>query len=166
MRLIKLGLISVVFFFLLITSFSLLIPSHVRISRAINIGITADSIVPVIGNVDRWKNWYPGFDTLPLLVHPVPGKVPEGEAGKTRIRITACTDTLVTAALSTGSQRPVMQHWQLLTHEGQDSTTVQWSTVFRLRWYPWEKFSSLLFEKRYGAQMEQGLASLKKWLEN
>jgi hypothetical protein len=37
---------------------------------------------------------------------------------------------------------------------------------FRLRWYPWEKFSSLLFEKQYGTQMEAGLESLKQLAED
>jgi hypothetical protein len=37
---------------------------------------------------------------------------------------------------------------------------------FKLRWYPWEKFSSLLLEKRYGPVMEQGLAKLKKSINN
>jgi hypothetical protein len=36
---------------------------------------------------------------------------------------------------------------------------------FRLRWYPWEKFSSLLFEKSYGLTMEKGLNNIKKLSE-
>jgi hypothetical protein len=36
---------------------------------------------------------------------------------------------------------------------------------FRLRWYPWEKFSSLLLEKRYGPMLENGLDNLKKLME-
>jgi hypothetical protein len=37
---------------------------------------------------------------------------------------------------------------------------------FHLRWYPWEKFASLLLEKSYGPRMEQGLATLKRLVEN
>jgi len=36
---------------------------------------------------------------------------------------------------------------------------------FHLKWYPWEKFSSMLLENRYGPMMEQGLAKLKKVVE-
>jgi hypothetical protein len=36
---------------------------------------------------------------------------------------------------------------------------------FHLRWYPWEKFGSLLLEKSYGTKMEMGLMSLKKLAE-
>jgi hypothetical protein len=63
-KLIKLGLISIIFFGLLITGFSLFIPSHVIISKAINIGASKDSINYQIADIDKWKYWYPGFDTL------------------------------------------------------------------------------------------------------
>jgi hypothetical protein len=36
---------------------------------------------------------------------------------------------------------------------------------FHLRWYPWEKFASLLFEQSYGPKMEQGLGNIKKMVE-
>jgi hypothetical protein len=32
---------------------------------------------------------------------------------------------------------------------------------FRLRWYPWQKFGSLLYEDTYGTMMQQGLQKLK-----
>jgi hypothetical protein len=35
---------------------------------------------------------------------------------------------------------------------------------FRLSWYPWEKFSSLFYEKTYGTMMETGLLNFKKRL--
>jgi hypothetical protein len=36
---------------------------------------------------------------------------------------------------------------------------------FHLGWLPWNKFSGLLLEKRYGPRMEQGLTKLKSLLE-
>jgi len=61
-------------------------------------------------------------------------------------------------------QKKVVTGWNILPDR--DSTvTVQWYMDFTLRWYPWEKFSSILFEKQYGPQMEQGLARLKNLLE-
>ena len=58
-----------------------------------------------------------------------------------------------------------MNGWKFISHAGSDSATLQWYIDFNLRWYPWEKFASLLFEKSYGAQMEQGLSNLKKIVE-
>ena len=61
--------------------------------------------------------------------------------------------------------RPIVTGWNAITHQSTDSTTVQWYIDFQLRWYPWEKFSSLLFEKNYGVRMEEGLSNLKKLAE-
>jgi len=66
-RLIKLAFISITFFALLITGISLFFPSQVTISKAINIGVSRDSILNQIRNIDNWKKWYAGFDTLPLV---------------------------------------------------------------------------------------------------
>jgi hypothetical protein len=67
MRLIRFGLISFVFLFLLITGISLFIPSHVIISKAINIKSGKDSVMAQLSNAANWKNWQPGMDTSKLL---------------------------------------------------------------------------------------------------
>ena len=63
------------------------------------------------------------------------------------------------------SRRSILNGWKCISHAGSDSTTLQWYMDFHLRWYPWEKFASLLFEQSYGPKMEQGLGNLKKILE-
>jgi hypothetical protein len=57
MRFIKLALISLVVLFLLVLGMSLLIPSHVRISRAINITAPKDSLVLQLSDLRNWKQW-------------------------------------------------------------------------------------------------------------
>ncbi|HVE60520.1 MAG TPA: hypothetical protein VNA26_01785 [Chitinophagaceae bacterium] len=37
---------------------------------------------------------------------------------------------------------------------------------FHLKWYPWQKFSSLLYEERYGTMMQNGLTNLKEITEH
>ena len=58
MRVIKFALISVVVLFLLVTGISLFIPSHIRISRAINMKADRDDIMDQINDAANWKNWY------------------------------------------------------------------------------------------------------------
>ena len=36
---------------------------------------------------------------------------------------------------------------------------------FHLRWYPWEKFTSFMFERIYNPQLQKGLDNLKTFLE-
>lgn len=143
MRFIKLGLISVVVFSLLITAFSLMIPSHVRISKAIDISVDRDSLLNQLSNTNNWKNWYPGADSIQQLSE-----------------ITTITDSTIIA-----KQSRAESGWNLYDAGIPGTLTVQWYMDFHLRWYPWEKFSSLLLEKRYGPIMEKGLDNLKKLLE-
>ena len=167
MRLIKLGLISIVFFGLLITGFSLFIPSHVVISKAINIGAKRDSINNQLVGIEKWKNWYPGFDTLQLLeLGKENGRVLSAKTKGISIVLTEIKDSVIVAEFTSDAKRPIMSNWHSITYPHTDSVTLQWSMDFHLKWYPWEKFSSLLLEKRYGPQMEQGLANLKALLEN
>lgn len=143
MRFIKLGLISAVVFSLLITVFSLMIPSHVRISKAIDIRTSKEYILNQLTATANWKYWYPGADSVK----------PEAEIG-------VVTDSSVIAR-----QERAELGWNLFDSGIPQTTTVQWYMDFHLRWYPWEKFSSLLLEKRYGPVMEKGLDNLKKLLE-
>src|SRR3954449_2952998 len=71
MKFIKLGLISVVVFGLLLTAFSLLLPSQTNISRAIDINAPADSIYEYINNMEKWKEWYANYDSSSTSVSSV-----------------------------------------------------------------------------------------------
>jgi hypothetical protein len=164
MRLIKLAIISIVFFALLITGISLFIPSHIRISKAIDINASKDSVLNQIKDAGKWKNWYPGADSLALLY--IDGKVKGIETDSMQgLMITAISDSSVLAANTGPTAKRGETGWNIIDGGNPNSIIVQWYMDFHLRWYPWEKFSSLLLEKRYGALMEQGLAKLKALLE-
>ncbi len=160
MRLIKLAIISFLVFFMLITGISLFFPSHVRISKAVDISAPRDSVLNKISQPVNWKHWYPGADTLSL--YEADGVIKGIRMpGNQVLMITGFNDSLVTAANSTSGRERASMGWNLM-QTGNKTVTVQWYMDFKLRWYPWEKFSSLLLEKRYGPVMEQGLAKLKK----
>ena len=164
MRIIKLGIISIIVFSILITGISLFFPSHVRISKAIDITTGKDSLMRQIVDPTKWKNWYPGADTLPLLF--IGGKVKGIEMDSLHgLVIKEANDsTVLTMNVGPNSKRGE-SGWNIFPGRLPNSFTVQWYMDFHLRWYPWEKFSSLLLEKRYGAMMEQGLTRLKALLE-
>ena len=163
MRIIKLGIISSIFFFLLITGFSLFIPSHIRISKAIDINAAKDSVMNQISDVTNWKKWYPGADSMKLLL--VDGKVKGIETHSVQnIRITGINDSTVLAVSSGINSKGGEVGWNFYPVNN-NSVTVQWYMDFHLKWYPWEKFSSLMLENRYGPVMEKGLANLKSLLE-
>jgi hypothetical protein len=120
-----------------------------------------------INNIVQWKTWYPGFDTLQLLVleqkneRVIAAKAP----GDITIVLTAIQEDQVVAEFRSSRKNPLVNGWKIITYSNSDSVTLQWWMDFRLRWYPWEKFASLLLEKNYGARMEQGLTRLKTEVE-
>ena len=142
------GIISIIAFSLLITVFSLFFPSRARISKAIDINTETKIVLKQIKDINNWKNWYPGADSIE--VNPV---------------ITSTTDSSVTASSTMLKGSKGITGWNVYQGSVPNTVTVHWYMDFHLRWYPWEKFSSLLLEKRYGPMMQQGLEKLKKLLE-
>lgn len=153
MRLIKLAFISFVVLFAIITAMSLLIPSHVRISRAVNLK-SGTPVFNLISDQSKWKLWHPAFqsshrDSL-LQLHQI------------HIQPVSETDTLITMNWRQAGKAPVLNSWALHSLAATDSVALQWYMDFHLPWYPWQKFGSLLYEKTYGSLMEQGLQNIKK----
>ena len=151
MRIIKLAIISVVFFFGLVTLMSLLIPSHIRISRATNMSPSAGYILQKIADTSRWNQWHPGFMDSS-------GNLP-GHQLK-RIPVSLKNDEFV-CKVQQGEKKPVINGWKLYSGSPGDSITLQWYMDFQLSWYPWQKFGSLFYESAYGTMMEQGMTNLK-----
>src|SRR5215203_2973025 len=116
MRYIKLAFISFFVLFLLITGISLLIPSHIRISKAINIAGDKDSVMALVKYPARWKNWYPGLDTAKLfyLGGEVKGILLDSRDSlhAAYIAITKTTPDEVTADFVTQKMRPVVNGWK------------------------------------------------------
>ena len=164
MRIIKLGFISIIFFSILITGISLFFPSRVRISKAIDIAASKDAVMSRIGDATQWKNWYPGADTSAYFI--VAGKIKGITTGnKQALVITEINDSAVLTRNAGNNSKKGESGWNIFPGRNPNSVTVQGYMDFHLRWYPWEKFSSLMLEKRYGPLLEQGLERLKALLE-
>ena len=164
MRVIKLGIISVVVFAFLITGISLLFPSHVRISKAIDVQTGKYEVINRLTDPSNRHSWYNNADSISLF----------GKNGKTKLvvnvddpsnNITDMTVNIVMDGASFPDTKVREVGWTIIPGNTPNTVTVQWYMDFYLRWYPWEKFSGLLLEKRYGIVMEKGLERLKTLLE-
>lgn len=152
MRLIKLALISFVFLFLVVTAISLLIPSHIRISKATNIAPPKDSVLALIRDRDRWSQWHPAFMAVDASRNMPP----------TQIIPVSANDSELVFQWKQENRTPVINGWRIYEHASTDSLTLQWYMDFNLKWYPWQKFGSLIYENTYGVMMERGLTNIKK----
>lgn len=146
MKVVKLGLISLVVFSVMITLLSFLFPSRVRISKAIDIKTGREELLQQLRDTAAWRQWntLSGNASLPS--------------------VTAVTDSSVVAEAIQPNGRKGTMGWNIYAGSVPNTLTVQWYMDFRLRWYPWEKFSGILFEKRYGPAMESGLEKLRQIL--
>lgn len=151
MRVIKLALISIVFLFVVVTAISLLIPSHVRISKAINIAGEKEQVFALIRDTSQWKLWYPAF-----MPNEQSTNFPE-----VNVQMRNENDSLIEMALQQSNKPEVINGWNLFEHGAADSLTLQWYMDFHMKWYPWRKFASLFFENTYGVMMQQGLENIR-----
>jgi hypothetical protein len=164
MGVIKLGIISLLFFALLITGISLFIPSHVRISKATDINANREVVLAQLNNPVNWKAWYPGADSSDYFM--VDGKIKGITTGDLQgLIINEASDSTISTVNAGPNSRKGESGWNIFNGRTPNTVTVQWYMDIHLRWYPWDKFSSLLLEKRYGPMMELGLDKLKKLLE-
>ncbi|MEO8583548.1 MAG: hypothetical protein ABI415_07115 [Flavitalea sp.] len=145
MKIIKLGIISVIAFSLLLTAMSLLFPSQVRVSRAINISGSREDIRKIIRDVKNWPQWNVLYND------------------KVKVDIISSDSEMIH---SRWQYRNNILNSSFRTEESANITVVQWYFDFKVKWYPWQKLGTMLFDKEFGTPMETSLHNLKKLMEN
>jgi hypothetical protein len=162
MRLLKLGIISLIVFGLIVFVFSLFIPSHVRISRAMTIGKSKADISAYIADMRTWSGWNEmitsqdsnGRFEKQLYTSP-----------KLKVEIVRVMEDSITTSWKYQRSDPINSGFYLVQSLS-DTTVAQWYFDFHLDWYPWEKFGSIIFDQQLGPPMEKSLLNLKNTLEN
>lgn len=163
MRIIKLGIISIIFFAVFLTLLSLFFPSHIRISKAIDINVGKYDVIDQLGSENRHK-WYTNADSISMFGKDGKyNRITEVNTSSDELHDLPMHFVIIDASFPNPKIKEV--GWNVFPGKASNSVTVQWYMDFHLRWYPWEKFSGLLLEKRYGPLMEKGLENLKKLLE-
>ena len=161
-NLIKLGLISLVVLGVFVLGLSFLIPSTTRVSRAMDMNAPADSVMKELSNLGQWKNW-----NLLLKDEQWNEMVVTDSSIKSaswNINLVKKTSMNVLTDWYNPSGQLVHAGFELHAN-GNGYTVVQWYFEFKVKWYPWEKFASILFDRQVGPVMERSLDQLKVQLE-
>jgi len=156
MKYIKLIIISVVFLSVLVTGISLLFPSKVIASRAIEVNTNADNIAYFTSDFSHWNQWMSDWKENKVIIENNTAHI-----GTQTVRFLDKTDTKVNYEWIATGQNPylVTFEWTLL----KDNTyVIHWSFEQNVKWYPWEKFQTLLNDKLLGAKMEIELQHLQE----
>ncbi|WP_207496658.1 SRPBCC family protein [Aridibaculum aurantiacum] len=162
MRFIKLALISVVVLFLIATAITSLLPSTIIVSRAIDIQASPRQAHEYVMDVRNWSRWLYIEDSSQAAV---PKSKSEINYNRTLITILSSTPQKIVTSWKTGDSDPMASEFNIISNEGAPVFTFHWSFTQHVKWYPWEKFASILSDKALGPFMEKSLDNLKKQLE-
>lgn len=163
MRFLKLFLISVVVISVVLIAMSLLLPSHVRISRAINIEAPVDGIRPYVTNMEHWPKWNAILADSSISTTAVTSDHIKTNRFDIYASASVRRDSVSTRWVQPDG-REFSGNFSFMPTD--KVTVVQWYFDFHLRWYPWEKFGSIIYDDRMGPGMEKSLAQLKALVES
>jgi hypothetical protein len=165
MRSVLFFLVSLLILFLLITGIGLFFPARVTISRAVDISASRSTVYPFLSDPSRWGQWFPGAANWPL-VNIGNRAAGIGTPNGNSLLIKPQNDSTVLVQGLQAASIDGDMGFKLIGSQADPHVTVQWYMNFYFDWYPWERFSSLLLEKKYGAYMEQGLKQLDERIQS
>ena len=162
-RLLRLVLFSTIGLFCLMTIIGLLLPDTVKVSRTKDIEVPIDSIKPYIFQLKSWTNWIYGADSVQVTMT---GMSKDGNPavmlmGGFEISIREKTDSTMVTVWKSKENPMQLSRITILPRNKNNAATVNWTFEQALKWYPWERLSSMMFEKIFGIPMELGLEKLK-----
>ena len=155
MRFIKLILISAVILSLLVTGISLLFPSTVIASRAIEVNTSSDKIAYFTSDLNHWKEWMSDWKENKVRMENNTAYI-----GTQTVRLLSKNNHSVQYQWVATGQAPYIVKIEWFPLE-KGNYVIHWTFEQHVRWYPWEKFQTLLNEKLLGTKMETELQNLQ-----
>ena len=172
MRMIKGILFVFAGLFILVTLISLLIPGRVAVTRAVSVQGDPLKLFNEISDLKKWEDWQPVFKEHPagLTYSAMTDRVNSfaewtTNGKKNKLVITEKKYPYVKISLQRAGEHDVENLLSLLPVQEQGNMQVQWQSITKLKWYPWEKFGGIFTEKMTGPGYEASLQSLKKFIE-
>ncbi len=157
MKLIKLGLFSVLSLFAIASLIGLLLPSHVLVSRAVDIKAPKDSIVLYLNNIEEWKGWMDGMQQASVQIQ----SAQQADLAGTKVLITSITDSTIVSTWQTKNGSIQLSTVRMIKDTVHQQTIVQWQFEQKVKWYPWERLGTMMNDKILGTMMEKNLNNLK-----
>lgn len=170
MRLVKFALLGLLVLFAVSTALSLLLPSTIRVSRVVNVPASRrPQVYKAVSDLQAWKGWndfvYGASLTNVRFSTPAAGAGAYMKSDQLRIDETQADSTGVSLNWEMFNGKHFAGGFQFL-YPNKDSLTVQWWFEFRFRWYPWEKLTVFVYDRKLGPLMEESLGALQRFVEN
>jgi len=160
---------AVVSLLLVATMLSLLFPTGVRVARNINVPASSrDSVLAAVSDFRDWGQWNGFLRSTPLTnkawSSPSRGRGAWFTSDQYTITETASDSEGVALSWSLKGGKEYTGGIGLLSLNA-DSITVEWWFDLQTRWYPWERLGIFVYDRKFGAVMEQSLSGLKQIVE-
>lgn len=167
MRFIKLGVISFVVFFIILTALGLLLPGTARVTRTISIRATEDTVLHYINDVKYWKLWMESAkqNSIVFLSKKTAGKGTVAKIGTQQMSIDVATPQQIETTWKSDEGDGYQSIFQLSRDTTSNTTVVDWRFEKQVGWLPWQRLSMLSNDKLIGPGMEQSLDNLKAIFE-
>lgn len=173
MRVVKAVLVVSIGLFCIITLFSLLIPSQVRVSRAVLINNTTPiDVYNQTSRFDNWKNWHPIFTIdSAKIVSSAGGRKYAGSCtilhrGKqVQLSMVFADTNQIKFSVTSVGENDIANELVLTQYPDQHAVQVEWRAITQLHWYPWDKFYGIFLDKLTGPGYETALNGLKSFIE-
>ena len=174
MRVVKAFLVGATGLFIIITLFSLLIPSRVMVSRGVVVNnASADGAYRQIAGFENWKNWHPIFTVdsakiyrhLPAIAGKDSGYIIKHRGRDVKVKLISADTTSVKFLLQADGENDINNDIVLTALPAQNAVQVEWRSITKLHWYPWEKFYGIFIDKLTGPGYEAALNGLKDYME-
>jgi hypothetical protein len=170
MRLLKQIFIGIVGMGLVLFFISLLLSSHVRVSKSVLISAPKDSVIQHLLHLQEWRFWNPLLQDSSLSYSFPAGNEAEWQAanGKTNsIRLEHYATDSINAVIATNDQKAFASGFTIKYNtDGTKLTKVEWWISEDISWYPWEKFYGLFSESLKETYLENSLQAFKRYIEN
>ena len=171
MRLIKAFIAGIFGLAIIITLFSLLIPSTVRVSRVVLINGTAGEVYAQVANFQNWKNWHPIFTDELASINL--GPVSSGDSvyrivhhgSEVILQLLSKDSAVIRFLLKTENKNDIDNGIVITKLSEMKAVQVEWRAETKLHWYPWEKVYGIFVDKLAGPGYEAALMGLKDFIE-
>lgn len=157
--------------FILVTLFSLLMPSRIITVRSVHIKAGKAEVMQALSQLPLWQQWHPLLENKEVIFSnannaAAGAKASWVEAGKTvSLTITQVLDDGIAFTVDRKGDNTVDNNIIVQAVPDTDSLQVEWRAVTKLKWYPWEKFSGIFVSDITGPGYQAALNSLKQYAE-
>lgn len=166
MKFIRGGLFVFGGLFLVMTLISMLIPSTIMTAKSTTLQCDSTKLFDAVSNLQNWKKWHPVFVADSNKITIANNTATWTSKNNTnKLVVTKSTYPAVDFLLQRDGENDMENTIYVNRVEEGGNMQVQWKSIVKLKWYPWEKFAGIFVEKLSGAGYEAALASLKKYVE-